>query len=176
MKIDAKENKLVIEVAPKGAKERTDFFSSLRGVIFQEWLGENVIVYDTTAFSLHATALTVRLMESVAERIGFEITENARILMGEIALKDRDEQELKGIAEAEQAAKKRAIAKQQQGCGLCTFLKVEGRHYVCAANGKPCATDMRETERLFEEWKLTKIYRRETPFPNEECQYLEVMR
>ena len=169
-------SKLFIEVPPKGDKDRAPFFSELSDVLFAGWQNANTVVYDTNTFSLRATAAHVKRIVWATEKRGYDISEKARSLMQEIEQKREEELEIERIIEEQKRARKTAISKLKNGCGWCGLLSFDGEKYVCGANGKPCVTDNEEMERLFEEWKQTKVYTRPTPFPNKECQYLEVLK
>ena len=169
-------SKLFIEVPPKGDKDRAPFFSELSDVLFAGWQNANTVVYDTNTFSLRATAAHVKRIVWATEKRGYDISEKARSLMREIELKYEDEREVERMIEEQKKARKTAISKLKNGCGWCGLLSFDGEKYVCGANGKPCVTDNEEIERLFEEWKQPKVYTRPTPFPNKECQYLEVLK
>ena len=168
--------KLFIEVPPKGDNDRPAFFAELLGVVFAGWRSANTVIYDTQTFSLSATAAHVKRIAWAAEKRGYDISEKARLLMREIEQKREEELEIERMIEEQRSARKRAISKLKNGCIWCGFLSFDGKKYVCSASGKPCVTDSEEIERLFEEWKQTKVYTRPTPFPNEECQYLEVLK
>ena len=55
------------------------------------------------------------------------------------------------------------------GCLWCSELKKEGHWYICAATGKPCWRDPEEVEEIIEEYKITRMLRKETPMPNRDC-------
>ena len=176
MRIWCEGSKLFIEVPPKEDKDRTPFFSELSGVMFAGWQDSNTVIYDTQAFSLSATAAHVKRITWAAEARGYDVSEKARLLMREIAQKREEEREIERMIEEQKSARKTAISKLKNGCVWCGLLSFDGKKYICGANGKPCVTDSEETERLFEEWKQTKVYTRPTPFPNKECQYMEVLK
>ena len=169
-------SKLFIEVPPKGDKDRTPFFSELSGVMFAGWKDVNTVVYDTQTFSVAACESHLKRITWAAEKRGYEISKEARLLMRDIEQKREEEREIERMIEEQKRARKTAISRIKNGCGLCGLLTYNGERYICGANDKPCVTDSEEIERLFEEWKQTKAYTRPTPFPNEECQYLEVLK
>ena len=176
MKIDRQETCFVITLPDKGANERIEFLSALRGVIFREWQDKNTPIYDTTLFSISATGNTCAAMKFIAERMGFEITPSANELFEEIALKHAEWYDTVRKTEEYKKARERAFMRVKYGCGLCEYLSWNNREYVCKKNNKPCSISNDEVELIFEEWKETKILRRPTPFPNKECDELEVLR
>lgn len=175
MKIDRNGDKLVIYLPSEG-ESRIDFFHGTFGVFYQEWIDGNTPVFDTEVFSLSATAASCKLIQSVAKRLGFEITDGANALLEKIAEKHEEWMHAERIKEAERMARERAILRLKNGCGFCLSLSWNGKAYICKKNEKPCATSAEEIERLFEEWKETKMYVRPTPFPNSECTEIEVLR
>jgi hypothetical protein len=176
MRIDVDGKKLVIHLPQKGESARQDFLHSTFGILYHEWRDSNTAVYDTEVFGLTTTAKDCRCIKYIAERLGFDITNGARALLEEIAEKHEELARANRIAEAEEMARKRAIFRVKQGCGFCPSLKWNGRDWECKKNGKRCATSAEEIERLFEEWKETKVFIRPTPFPNSECEFFEVLK
>lgn len=168
--------KLFIEVPEKGENDRSVFFSELSGVLFAGWQGENTVVYDTQTFSVRATAAQLRRIAFATNKRDYTVSDEARRLMQKIKRKDEEEREIEQMIKEQREARERALSKLKTGCGFCGLLSWDGDKYVCGANGKPCATDNEEVERIFEEWKATKAYVRPTPFPNKECQYTEVLK
>ena len=167
---------LFIEVPEKGTNDRTAFFSELSDVLFAGWQNANTVVYDTKTFSVSATASHVQKIVCATEKRGYDISEEARLLLREIEQKREEEREVERMIKEQKRARETAIFKLKRGCEYCGLLSFDGEKYVCGANGKPCVTDSEETERLFEEWKQTKVYTRPTPFPNKDCRYLEVLK
>ena len=176
MKIWNEGAKLFIEVPPKGENDRSAFFSELSGVLFAGWEDTNTVVYDTQAFSVRATATQLRRIVLATNKRNYTVSDEARRLMQKIKRKDEEEREIEQMIEEQRESRERAISKLKTGCGFCGLLSWDGEKYVCSANGKSCATDNEEVERIFEEWKQTKVYVRPTPFPNKECQYTEVLK
>lgn len=176
MRIWSESSKLFIEVPEKGTNDRTAFFSELSGVLFAGWKDENTVVYDTNTFRLSATAAHVKRIIWTTKSRGYDISPKAYALMRKIEQKREEEREVERMIEEQKRTRETAIFKLKNGCGRCGLLSFDGEKYVCGANGNPCVTDNEETERLFEEWKQTKVYTRPTPFPNKECQYLEVLK
>ncbi|MBQ9728212.1 MAG: hypothetical protein IJV85_01305 [Clostridia bacterium] len=176
MKIECKGSQILIEIPPKETSERTAILSALSGVMFAGWSGADTIIYDTTLFSLGATASHLRMIELVAKGRGYDVSAEALGLMAKIKRKYAEEQEVERMIEQQRESRKTAISRLKNGCEFCGLLTWNGVRYVCGGNDKPCATDPEEVERNFEEWKLTRVFKRLTPFPNNDCQYLEVLR
>lgn len=168
--------KLFIEVPEKDKNDRSVFFSELSGVLFAGWQDTNTVVYDTQTFSVRATAAQLRRIVWATSKRNYTVSDEARRLMQKIKRKDEEEREIGQMIEEQREARERALSKLKTGCGFCGLLSWDGDKYVCGANSKPCATDNEEVERIFEEWKQTKVYARPTPFPNKECQYLQSLR
>lgn len=176
MRIERNGDRLFIEVPPKGENERTEVFSKLSNVLFAGWKDENTVIYDTTTFSIKTTAWQLRMIKEIAKSKGYSISDEASLLFAKIARKYEEEKEIERMVEEQRRTRETAISKLKTGCKFCGLLKWDGKRYVCGANDIPCATDPEEAERNFEEWKITKVYSRLTPFPNNQCQYLEVLK
>lgn len=58
------------------------------------------------------------------------------------------------------------------GCWCCEHLtQVEGMD-ACKYSQTFCRHDPEEVERNFDEWKLYKEYKKDTPFPNSKCKFV----
>lgn len=175
MFISRNKNWLVIGLGEKESN-RSDFFYSLRGIPFAGWLDKNTVTYNTTAFCEETTAKHLQRIESAAKTRGVQITDSASELFDDFARKLEEINKAKQEAEERETAKKRAICKTQYGCGWCDSLSwIDGKPF-CGHTNSYCEIDSVETERLFEEWKLTKVYQRPTPFPVKGCKHLEKLK
>ncbi len=177
MRVRSENGRLLIDFAESDKKSRGDFFYALSEIPFAEWLGDTEIAYDPTLFSERSAYLHMRKIQNAAKTYKAELTEDAAELIERYREKYEACEAARLEQEMRQTERRRAQTKLQHGCGFCESLRWDHskRRYVCKESGVACETSMLETEMLLEVWKESGVFRRNTPFPNRECKYLEVM-
>ena len=177
MKIEEIGKKLVIDFAESEEKRRGAFFYGLSGIPFSEWLSDTQVSYDPTVREDRVAYLQMRRIQNVAKTHKVPITEEACMLIETYRERYEAEEIARMEQEAMQAKRERAQAKLKHGCTVCEELEWnrEQKRYVCKVSGMVCENSMEETEMLLELWKESRVFRRNTPFPNQACKYLEVL-
>ena len=171
MKIDRQGESLLLDVANKNG-ELSNFYYTLKGIPIH-FVEENKIAYVFALRDDEQAAKDLRLIKYLAQVHKVEITESALAVFEEYARKLDEIEKARKEAREKEHARNIAITRLKNGCGLCVHLKwINGKGF-CDYAKRFCKIDSEETERLFEEWKLTKRYVRATPFPVKECEYLE---
>lgn len=171
MKIDRQGESLLLDIANKNG-ELSNFYYELKGIPIH-FVEGNKIAYVFAVRDDEQAAKDLRLIKYLAQVHKVEITESAVAVFDEYARKLDEIVKAREEAKEKEHARNIAMSRLKNGCGLCPSIKwIDGKGF-CEYAKKFCKIDSEETERLFEEWKLTKRYSRPTPFPVNGCKYLE---
>lgn len=171
MKIDRQGESLLLEVANENG-EFSNFYYELKGIPIH-FVEKTKIAYVFALRDDEQAANDLRLIKYLAQVHKVEITESADALFEEYARKLDEIVKAREEEREKKHARNIAITRLKNGCGLCEHIEWIGGKGFCKYANVFCRVDSEETERLFEEWKLTKTYRRSTPFPVKQCKYLE---